>query len=120
MPSRRNGAAAIDVRRRPIRTATITLNGDYQGTEATVRLNPPLRVYDEFSTDVRKALGQVVLAWNLVDDDGKAVGLDETLSGATDEELAAIGSAYMDALKNRVTLPNSVATPSGTGGPTST
>lgn len=99
---------------------TVKLNGDYTGTEVKVRLNPPLSVYDEISTDTRGALAKIIFSWNLVDEDGVEVPLDAKLSGATDEELALIVRGYLDLLKAKVTLPNSDETPYGIGTPTNT
>lgn len=107
-------------RRRPIRTGIVRLEGDYLGTEATVRLNPPFETFDRFRTDTRAALGEVILEWNLVDDDGKPVVLEPTLSKATDEELALFAAGYLDLLQASTDLPKGPATPSGTGTPTST
>lgn len=107
-------------RRRPIRSATVELDGDYAGTWAKVRINPPLRVFDLFGTSTRDALAAVIIEWNLVDDDGKPVELDPTLSGATDEEAAALARGYLTVLSGATELPKEPPTPSGTTTPSST
>jgi hypothetical protein len=114
---RREGRAE---RRRPIRTARVELDGDYAGTFAVVRLNPPFRVWDLFGDSIRQGLAEVVLEWNLVDDQGEAVELEPTLGGATDEELVALYEGYLKVLKPEIELPKGSPTPSGSTTPTST
>lgn len=59
----------------PVRTAVLALDGDYEGWSATVRTNPRSIVLDEFGSEdfmrIRKALAQIVLTWNFVDEDGE-------------------------------------------------
>jgi hypothetical protein len=64
-------------RRMPVRTATIVLNSEYEGWQATMRTNPPLRVYEEMQSGtverVKVALAGVIVDWNFVDEAGEAL-----------------------------------------------
>ncbi len=90
---------------RPIRTAFIPLNLDGYAADigATLRTNPPMREYEGLSSDTRGALRKLILSWNLVDDGGTALELDDNLSGATDEELAALLNGWYAQVKLRTT-----------------
>lgn len=98
----------------------MNLEGDYEGTWADCRLNPPMRVFDLFGENTRAALGEVILAWNLVDDQGEPVALEPTLLGATDEELTLLTNGYLAVLRGKTELPKENETPSGTTSLTST
>ncbi len=70
-------------RKMPTRTAKIVLDGDYDGWEATVRINIPIGTYNRifFSNDwdeKREALNEVIREWNFVDDNGDAISLPLT------------------------------------------
>lgn len=107
-------------RPRPIRTGVVKLAGDYAGTEAIVRLNPPFRTFELFKSNTRAALGQVILSWNLLDEHGETVPLEDDLIAATDEELAAFAMGYMELLQGATALPKPPETPSGTSTPSNT
>ncbi len=59
----------------PVRTACIELDGDYAGWWATVRTNLKIRTFKELiAGDLdrsTKALSQILLAWNFVDEQGQ-------------------------------------------------
>ena len=65
-------------RKMPIKTATISLNGDYEGWEFTARINPPLRIFGDLSSSefdrITSALSEVLLSWNFVDEQGVSLG----------------------------------------------
>ena len=61
----------------PVRTAEITLTGDYAGFVLTVRKNFKSKTLDtivaaglDFSA-AREAIGQLIVSWNFADEDGK-------------------------------------------------
>lgn len=98
------GAKHAD-RRRPIRTATLTFDGDYEGSQAIVRLNPTMSIYDMFGSNVRGALKSVIIEWNFVDENGEPVSLENDLAAATDEEISMIVREYLRVLREKVELP---------------
>lgn len=63
----------------PIKTKAIALDGEYAGWEFTARVNPPLRLVLELQDarliqDVIRFLGEVVIDWNFVDEEGAPLG----------------------------------------------
>lgn len=65
-------------RKMPVRTGKVSLEGTYEGWECVVRLNPPLRVFGDFSSGefdrIISGLRLVILNWNFVDEDGNDLG----------------------------------------------
>lgn len=91
-------------RRRPVRTAQVTLPEPYAGWTATIRTNISMGVYEQLLSgdwDTQfTALAATVLEWNFVDDAGEpveltpaalraALGFDQMklLTAAIDEEI---------------------------------
>lgn len=92
----------------PIKTAKLSLSGDYEGWECTVRTNPPLRVFrmlqSDLAEDVIAALAVIILDWNFVDEEGNPLPPpDEAGVEALPLDLVdQIGRAYTEEI---VTLP---------------
>lgn len=64
--------------RLPKRTASLALNGDYSGIEITIWVNPPTSLWQsarENPESTRQLLGELILAWNLLDYDGNPMPL---------------------------------------------
>ena len=63
------------VRRMPVRTCKLQLEGDFAGFELVMRLNPNLRVIKDMASGdmdaLTAALGEVILQWNFPDEEGK-------------------------------------------------
>ena len=57
------------------------------------------------STDTRGTMRRLLVEWNLPDEDGSVVEINDTLSGTTDEELAALLQGWYQALRDRIALP---------------
>lgn len=83
MPEHQEGAGAPAIRRMPVKTAVVRLDGDYAGWEATVRVNPRLSIYDELVggdlAQTQQVLAALLRAWNFVDEEGEP--LPTTLDG---------------------------------------
>lgn len=66
--------AVADRRVMPVRSAEVTLDGDYAIFRVVMRTNPPMRLLSEFSSGdydrICTALDAVVTEWDVVDDDG--------------------------------------------------
>lgn len=72
----RAGAGAL--RRMPVRTITVALQGDYEGFTVTMRSNPPLRTFTEIQSNadfesLRKIVATLVIDWNFVDEEGQPI-----------------------------------------------
>ena len=125
--TRRNGKAE-PARRRPVRTFVVKLDGEYEGTEAVMISNPPLRMLDELSEDeglqdfdrVRRATAALTQSWNFVDADGNGVPLDDRWAGLTAEEVWALLAAWYDARRSANGLPKESADASASTSPSST
>ena len=125
--TRRNGKPE-PARRRPVRTFVVKLDGEYEGTEAVMISNPPLRMLDELSEDeglqdfdrVRRATAALTQRWNFVDADGIDVPLDDRCAGLTAEEVWALLAARYEARRSANGLPKESADESANFSPSST
>lgn len=91
-------------RRMPVRTADLTFSyGDVEW-HATLRVDAPSGVVDDFFTEdsaaLKRALTALVLAWDAVDQDGAPVPLpkDGGLTLVPYPYINALVAAYLDAL----------------------
>jgi hypothetical protein len=115
-------------RRRPVRTFVAKLEGEYEGTEAVMIANPPLRVLDQLSNPadfndldkVRSAVAGLTASWNFVDGNGDPVPLDDTCSGLTADEVYYLLNAYYVGRREANGLPKESAEPSESTTPSST
>lgn len=117
------------IRKRPVRTFTAKLDAEgYEGTEAVMVANPPLRVLDNLSDPkdfndldkVRRAVAGLTVSWNFVDGDGAEVPLDETCSGLTADEVYYLLNAYYVGRREANGLPKENDAPSENTTPSST
>lgn len=64
-------------RRLLVRTATLALDGDYEGWQATMRVNPSIATFEELAsndvTRVKAAMASVLVSWNFADEEGREV-----------------------------------------------
>ena len=103
--------------RTAIRLATIELSGDYEGWHATMRVNPPVRVWEDFASgeDERfsNALMSLVSEWNFVDDEGQPLplpkdGLD--WNQAPFDLKLRLTNAYSAVVQARMSVPKEPST----------
>lgn len=79
MPRTRNGRpGAGQLRRMPIRTTRVQLEGDYADFSLVMRSNPPLRVFTEMQANqdfatLRDIVQELIVDWDFVDDKGDAL-----------------------------------------------
>ena len=79
MPRPRNGTNGhAAMRRMPVRTIRVELEGDYADFALTMRSNPPLRVFTEMQDNsdfpkLRDMVRSLIVDWDFVDDDGQAI-----------------------------------------------
>lgn len=63
--------------RTAVRTARIELDGDYEGWYATMRVNPSLAIWEDFSSGdgerYESALSAIIVDWNIPDDEGNVL-----------------------------------------------
>jgi hypothetical protein len=107
---RANGATK-PAARTAVRTAVIELGGDYEGWQATMRVNPTLAVWEDFSSGdegrLAEALKVLVVEWNVPDDDGNPLplpkdGLDWK-TAPFDLKLRLV-NGYNDAMTRRISV----------------
>jgi len=83
MPRTRNGRAGEGtLRRMPIRTVRVQLEGDYADFSLVMRSNPPLRVFTDIQGNqdfitLRDLMQQLILDWDFVDDQGEVIPVGE-------------------------------------------
>lgn len=105
----------------------VWLTGDYDHWWAEMRLNPELRVWEDFSSgdDARfdDALRHVIRAWNLTDDDGTPIPIPsegfEWTDGPFDLKQNIV-NAYVRIVQDRVSPPKETSTPSEPASPSGT
>lgn len=93
-----------------MRTVTVVLELEgYEGTELEMRSNAPLGTLDLLDTAdtpaVRRAVAELIVSHNLVDERGTHLDLDERASQLTSDELWAILGGFFKALRARTELP---------------
>jgi hypothetical protein len=121
--SRRNGTSGAAM---PIQTVTIELDEiGYPDWYVTMRTNPRASVYDDFTQqDVERwwaAFGQIVIAWNLADEDGKPLPHPKEVASEKDLDLpisllAHVLTRYFEAVRDRAAIPKA---PSDNSAPSS-
>jgi hypothetical protein len=105
-----SSSVARILRRMPVKTDTVALDGDYAGWSATVRINPPLWILEEFGTgDVSKiktALAGLVSAWNFVDEEGEPLAVGpEGIAMCPIDLLRALADAFQSAVTRAADVP---------------
>lgn len=90
----------------PVRVARIALTGEYEGFWLDVRMNPPMRVFEEFaSQDIARVIAALALmtrASNLVDEKDQPVDLS-TVAGwgeMSADLLAEVAERLRDAMSS--------------------
>lgn len=62
------------IKKMPVRTKTVVLDGDYEGWEFEVLINPKLSVFSDLSSGefdrIAVALSKIIRSWNFVDEEG--------------------------------------------------
>ena len=62
----------------PIKTKTVTLDGDYEGWEFEISINPKLSVFGDLASGefarIAPALAKIIRSWNFVDEEGIPLG----------------------------------------------
>lgn len=121
-----NGVAEVLVRS-AVRTAQLDLGGDYEGWLVTMRVNPSLAVWEDFSSGdterYDRALSVLVLDWNFVDDEGQPLplprdGLD--WSKAPFDLKLAVTNAYSAKVQERMSVGKPQSTASEPTSPSDT
>ena len=122
-----NGTGVASGVRTAVRTARLELGGDYEGWFATLRVNPPLSIWDDFSSgDAARydsALAALVIDWNFVDDQGEPLplpkdGLD--WAAAPFDLKLALTNAYTLKVQERMSVGKAPSTVSEPTSPSAT
>ena len=105
-----------EVRRMPVRTATVEFDGDYAGWEATIRTNIPVRILEDMrsgETDrIETAVAEIVKSWNFVDEQGEPLGIKpESIGELPIDLLTALIEGVRD--KTQTPKPTSGSSPVG-------
>ena len=62
----------------PVRKKTLKLSEPYEAFSVTVRTNVPFGVYEDLQSEdfplMREALAEIILEWDLTDEEGKELG----------------------------------------------
>ena len=113
--------------RTAVRTARLELGGDYEGWWVVMRVNPPLQVWEGFSSgDTERydsALAALVIDWNFVDDDGQPLALPKDgldWSSAPFDLKLVLTNAYTAKVQERMSLGKTQSTPSALMSPSDT
>ncbi len=109
----KKGAAPI-LRRMPVHTVPVKLEGEYEGWEAEMRTNIPAELFDRFgdgnllASDKRVALADLITRWNFVDEEGVALpaAKDGGIHHCPLDLLTHLVRRYKDALDEVAALPN--------------
>jgi hypothetical protein len=120
-----NGHKPAEDRKRPVRTITVTLDGDYAGTTLQMRSNLSLGALDELEgmtdlAEMRRRVAGLIVEHNFVDERGALLKLDEQCSQLTLEEFYAALRGYYRAIYASTALPKGDAASSVTTTPSST
>lgn len=108
-----------DAVRTAVRTARIAFEGDYEGWFVTMRLNPSVAVWEDFSSGeeerLESALKAIIIDWNIPDDEGKPLpvprdGLDWRL--APFDLKVRLTQAYSRTIQARMSPPKEPSTAS--------
>ena len=109
MPSRK--VVPITGRRAPVKEATLTLSGDFDGWTCRVRTNPRFGVFDDLSSGdfprIGKALAHICREWDFVDEDGLPLAqpADGGVADLTSDLMAELMRAYVAHVNAAVELP---------------
>ena len=112
MPRTRNGRAGVGpLRRMPIRTARVQLEGDYADFSLVMRANPPLRVFTDIQANqdfptLRTIMGELIVDWDFVDDQGEVIPVGD-LEAIPIDLFGQIVTRYL------ATIADSAAVPKG-------
>lgn len=72
------------IRKMPVRVKTLTLDGDYEGWELDVSVNPKLSVFGDLASGefdrIAVALSKIIKKWNFVDEEGEALPAPSVVS----------------------------------------
>lgn len=103
----RNGHAPL--RRMPVRTVRVELEGDYADFSLTMRSNPPLRVFTEMQSNtefatLRETLRSLIVDWDFVDDEGKALAVGD-LDALPLDLFGMLITSYLNAITGAAAVP---------------
>jgi hypothetical protein len=110
MPRLRNGAAgAGTLRKMPIRTARVQLEGDYADFSLEMRSNPPLRVFTEIQANadfptLRNLMTELIVDWDFVDDQGAAIPVGD-LEAIPIDLFGQIVTRYLQTIADTAAVP---------------
>ena len=108
-----NGVSG-EIRKLPIRSARVELDGEYAGYWATMRLNPRRRVLDDLgSGDTHRAcagLAELILAWNVTDEAGAPIEVSgENVYDLPDDMMGSLLRGYFAAFNAATAVPKAPA-----------
>jgi hypothetical protein len=110
MPRARNGTAgAGQLRRMPVRTQRIQLEGDYADFSLVMRSNPPLRVFtgiqanQDFAT-LRDIMHELIIDWDFVDENGAVLPVGD-LEAVSIDLFGMIVTRYLATVADTAQVP---------------
>lgn len=105
-----------EVRRMPVRTATVVFDGDYAGWEATIRTNIPVRVLEDMRSGevdrIQAAVAGIVQSWNFVDEQGEPIPVEPDRIG--DLPIDLLG-ALIEGVRDKTQIPKGTSGSSPAG-----
>ena len=108
MPSRKVVAFA---RRAPVKEATLTLGGDFDGWTCRVRTNPKFSAFDDLSSGdfgrIGAALAHICREWDFVDEEGAPLAQPHAggVGDLTSDLMAELMRAYTEHVNAAAELP---------------
>lgn len=111
MSATRKLAPVSIARRAPVKQATLTLTGDYQGWTCLVRTNPRFSVFDDLSSGdfprISAALAQICRVWDFVDEAGEPLRQpgDGGVADLTSDLMAELMARFVEHINAAAELP---------------
>jgi hypothetical protein len=111
MPRARNGQqnGHTAIRRMPVRTLKVELEGDYADFSLTMRANPPLRTFTDMQSNadfsvLRDTVRSLIVDWDIVDDEGQPIPMGD-LEALPIDLFGMIISRYLETITSVAAVP---------------
>lgn len=111
MPRARNGQqnGHAVIRRMPVRTVRVELEGDYADFSLTMRANPPLRTFTDMQSNadfavLRETVRSLIVDWDFVDDQGQPIPVGD-LDAVSIDLFGMIITRYLETITTVAAVP---------------
>jgi hypothetical protein len=92
------------MRKLPIKTSELKLDGEWEGWDCTVRTNPPISVFADIASGdfdrIARGIAKIITKWNFVDEDGTPMANPslETVNELPVELITVVANSYVGEL----------------------